>query len=226
MSTYSIILIVHVISGFTALFVGLVPLLAKKGSKLHNNSGWIYFWGMFGVFVTATIMFFFKPQKLLFLLLIGIFSFYQTFSGVRAVQYKKKQKPVAGIDWVAAVLVSITALAMLGLGGYQVLEASVNLGVLYLVFGGVCLGTSGADLRHFWLRSQQTAPLKRFWLHHHATRMGGSYIATLTAFCVTNISFLPPLVVWLSPGVIGGIILSRVMRKLRRDRAAQHQRKA
>jgi hypothetical protein len=40
--------------------------------------------------------------------------------------------------------------------------------------------------------------------------MGGSYIATVTAFLVVNNPpQIPGLVVWIAPGVIGGIIIGR-----------------
>ncbi len=217
MNLTATLLVIHVISGFTALFVGLVPMFSKKGSKLHNNSGWVYFFGMFGVFVTSTFLFLMEPERLLFLMLIGVFSFYMTFSGVRAVQYKKRSTPIANLDWIVAGLVGLAGLVMLGLGINAILQNTQGMGILYLVFGTVCLLNGGTDLQYFQGRRMGTAPLKRFWLHHHAVRMGGSYIATLTAFCVTNINFLPPLVVWLAPGVIGGIILNRVARKLKKQ---------
>lgn len=40
--------------------------------------------------------------------------------------------------------------------------------------------------------------------------MGGSYIATVKAFLVVNNPpFIPGLVVWIAPGVIGGFIIAR-----------------
>ena len=40
--------------------------------------------------------------------------------------------------------------------------------------------------------------------------MGGSYIATVTAFLVVNNPpYVPGLVVWIAPGVIGGFIIAK-----------------
>ena len=36
-------------------------------------------------------------------------------------------------------------------------------------------------------------------------RILGAYIATLIAFCVVNVHFLPPLLVLSLPGMIGGV---------------------
>jgi hypothetical protein len=48
---------------------------------------------------------------------------------------------------------------------------------------------------------------------NHISRMGGSYIATVTAFLVVNNhNVLPPLVAWIAR-VIGGMIIGRVRRK-------------
>ena len=51
----------------------------------------------------------------------------------------------------------------------------------------------------------------RYWFQNHISRMGGSYIATVTAFLVVNNPpYVPGLVAWIAPGVIGGFIISRV----------------
>ena len=50
----------------------------------------------------------------------------------------------------------------------------------------------------------------RYWFQNHISRMGGSYIATVTAFlAVNNPPFIPGLVVWIAPGVIGGFIIAK-----------------
>ncbi len=215
MEIYSILLTLHIISGFTALIIGLVPMIGQKGSTRHIVSGKIYFWASFGVFLTSSSMFFFKPDELLFLLLVGIFSFYQTFSGARIVRYKNPQKRIAPLDWSVGGLVLIAGLSMIFLGGRSLYTGIVGLGILYLVFGTLCTGLALMDLKDFYQRHIGDWPEKRHWLFRHVSRMGGSYIATFTAFCVVNVDFLPNLVVWLSPGVIGGILIARTIRGLK-----------
>jgi len=218
MNTYALILALHVFAGFTALLVGLVPMFTAKGSSRHVQSGKVYFWAMFGVFLTSSAMFFFKPDRLLFLFLIGIFSFYLTFTGSRAVRYKKRGSQVAPLDWAVAGVVSVAGLVMLGMGVWCFYKGSTGGGILYSVFGGICASNAIRDLFSFH-RFQNNIGTHdpNAWLYQHISRMGGSYIATFTAFCVVNNFFLPNLVVWLAPAIIGGYLISRNIRKRRQE---------
>ena len=217
MEIYKIILTLHVISGFTALFGGLVPMLAKKGSRLHVRGGWIYFCAMTGVLISTIALFTMKPDKLLFLLLVGIFSFYIAFSGVRAVRFKRPKNLAAPLDWIVAGLVAICGLAMISLSCVNFLSAEgiFDLGVLFLVFGGICTIQAVADLLKF-RQLVNGIPLKQPWLAAHIIKMGGAYIATCTAFFVVNIHFLPGLLVWLSPTAIGSIMIAYTLKKYKK----------
>jgi len=214
MAYYKVVLTIHIIFGFGALFSGLVPMFSKKGSKLHVRTGWVYFWSMFGVFVTTAIMFCLKQNNfLLFLMLIAILSFYMTWCGVRAVKFKKANSQVAMIDWIIAGLVLLSGLSMLGLSGYHWYQNNETLFIaLFAIFGLVTIGQARESLINFNNRRLgKTAP--KHWMYMHAVKMGGAYIATTTAFVVTNVHFLPSIVVWTLPGVIGGIVLSRVVNR-------------
>ncbi len=218
MDLYSILLTIHVICGFSALLFGLGPMVTKKGGRLHVQLGRVYFYTMFGVFLTSSLMFCFKPDHLLFLFLIGVFSFYNTFTGSRAVLYKKVTKPIAKLDWIVATLVAMAGVAMIGLGGYNILLGKTGLAILYIVFGSICTSLSFSDLRFFYKQQKGIAPLDpKHWLYKHIIRMGGSYIATFTAFCVVNNTILPGLIAWLAPGVIGGILIGSSIKKLKKS---------
>lgn len=217
MEVYSSILILHVISGFTALIVGLIPMFSKKGGLLHIRSGKVYFWAMFGVFLTSSLMFCIKPERLLFLFLVGIFSFYQTFSGSRIVKYKKPSVPISFIDKAIAFIMGISGLVMLGLGIHSCLKGNTGTGIIYLVFGGVLTFQGVTDFYLYtrtWENRIKNNP--KFWMYRHINRMGGSYIATFTAFIVVNNTMLPSLVAWLGPGLVGGVITFMVIRKYKR----------
>ena len=54
---------------------------------------------------------------------------------------------------------------------------------------------------------------KQHWLAGHIVSMGAGYIATWTAFVVTNIRFLPPVLVWLAPSIIGTIFIALSIRR-------------
>ena len=50
--------------------------------------------------------------------------------------------------------------------------------------------------------------LRPNWLIVHLTSMGAAYIATVTAFLVVNITFLPRPVVFIVPALVGTILVS------------------
>ena len=104
-------LYVHIASGFIALLTGLVPMFAKKGGKAHILWGKVYFWAMFLVALTALLRFQTK-LNLIFLAGIAIFSFYNTFTGVRLIQRKEFQK-ASSLDYFASILAIICAVMML-----------------------------------------------------------------------------------------------------------------
>ena len=45
--------------------------------------------------------------------------------------------------------------------------------------------------------------VKNAWLYDHISRMGGSFIATSTAFLLVNIQIEPVWVMWLLPTIVG-----------------------
>ncbi|WP_332888707.1 DUF2306 domain-containing protein [Domibacillus epiphyticus] len=53
MEFFQLILILHIIGGFTALFTFWIPVVTKKGGKLHSMSGWGYVGGMIVVAISA-----------------------------------------------------------------------------------------------------------------------------------------------------------------------------
>jgi hypothetical protein len=60
-----------------------------------------------------------------------------------------------------------------------------------------------------WLRRFFITPKeKQHWVFSHLQGFGAAYIAAVTAFVVVNINFLPPLLVWLSPTVVGAVIIT------------------
>jgi uncharacterized membrane protein len=51
---------IHVLFGLAALITGAVAMLSKKGRGRHSNLGTIYFWCLFGVFVTMSALSFMR----------------------------------------------------------------------------------------------------------------------------------------------------------------------
>ena len=207
-------LYLHIFAGFTALTTGLVPMFSKKGSKVHITWGKVYYWAMFVVALTALIRFQMK-LNLIFLSGIAVFSFYNTFTGVRLIHRKTNPKPKF-IDWFGAILMVFGSFGMLYFSylAYQI--NNVFFAILFTIFGIFMLVLTLEDLQVFMGSKpiNSDVPLQtRYWFQNHISRMGGSYIATVTAFLVVNNPpYIPGLVVWLAPGVIGGFLISRTRR--------------
>ncbi|MBC7922645.1 MAG: hypothetical protein H7Z75_16310, partial [Ferruginibacter sp.] len=56
-------------------------------------------------------------------------------------------------------------------------------------------------------------PSRLDWLRMHIERMGGAYIATVTAFLVVNVRVEPAFIPWLLPGLLGGFGIRYFVRK-------------
>src|SRR5690606_25479288 len=91
-----IALILHVLSGFIALGCGLAAIIFKKGQNNHRKSGLLFFYSMQAVCITALIISIITANK--FLLLIGIFTFFQNYFGRRAIR-EKSFRPIF-LDWL------------------------------------------------------------------------------------------------------------------------------
>ena len=207
-------LYVHIVAGFTALTTGLVPMFAKKGGKAHVFWGNVFYWAMFLVALTA-LMRFKMEFRLIFLTGIAVFSFYNTFTGARLIRMKKNLQPEF-VDWFGAILTVISAFGMMAFGIMAYQKGITFYAILFNLFGVFSLLMATEDLRVFSgkkIVNNTGAVQARYWFQNHISRMGGAYIATVTAFLVVNNPpYIPSLVVWIAPGVIGGIIIGRTRR--------------
>jgi hypothetical protein len=195
----------HIVAGGVALIIGLIPMFSKKGSILHIQSGKIYYWAMFLVFITAILRF--RPEiKLIFLECIAIFSFYNTFTGRRLAQMKSGLNPQL-IDWVALYTAFLFASIMAVVAVWGFINNNTFVGVTLGVFSMFCFRLAMTDWQIF---NKRIVPENMHWMLNHIARMAGSYIATLTAFIVVNNKgFIPELVAWLSPAIVGTILIVR-----------------
>lgn len=200
------VLILHIVSGLTALVVGLIAMFTPKGSPKHSLWGRIYYYAMMLVAITAVLRFK-NETRLVFLTCIAVFSFYNTFTGRRLVLVGRKNNWQAQ-DWVAAFITVISGIVMIAYGVWAYQQGVTFYFVLFGLFGLFSLIIAISDILTFIGKINQP------WMLNHISRMGGSYIATVTAFLVVNNhNVLPSLVAWIGPGVIGGVIIGRVRRK-------------
>jgi len=140
---------------------------------------------MIGVTVTSVYLSIAKDN--LFLLFVGLFVFYQNFSGWRSVKHKTL-KP-AWFDWLVLAMALVNAFFMI---------RSMN--VVLLVFGGVSLILVYTDIKLYRsiLLQRKISPLS--WMARHIGMMTGAYIGAITAFLVVNITSVKPAwVIWLLP---------------------------
>lgn len=195
--TYSILLISHISGGSIALLSGGFAAISHKGSVVHIITGKVFVHSMMITAISAIIMSLIKPTPFLFS--IGLFSFYLTFSGWiwawRTMQARR-------MKWVRITgFLGLTAAFFLFYRSFS----GDGTPIISLVFGSIQLVFSLLDFRK---TNDMNTNIPR-----HGGRIGGAYISAITAFLVVNINFLPPVITWLSPTLIGTILISFAIRK-------------
>ena len=201
------VLYFHAFSGGIALLSGIIAIFTKKGSKGHTTSGDIYFYAMLSVAITGLIVATYRGQ--IFLQTISFFSAYMALTGKRVLR-NKKEVVVATFDWVANIISMGVAGFMLYLGVLNLFKSGFTGAIpMLLVFGGLLFTMTIEDARKMWSKKW----VKNDWLYTHIGRMGGSFIATSTAFLLINVRFEPRWIVWLAPTIIGAPLMAAATRK-------------
>ena len=200
---FQAILIIHILFGSVALFVAPAAMMTGKGGVWHRRWGQIFFWAITGVAITAVVLSVLRSG--LFFLLVAVFSFYLALTGYRILYRKTAQRRATNVDWVAAVTMLLGSVVLIGYGVHRMLTS--NFGTVAVVFGVIGFWLAAADVRTFLHHPSD----KMAWWYSHMTRMLAAYIATVTAFSVVNMKFLPIVTRWLWPTVIGtaGIFIWR-----------------
>lgn len=200
MSTFKIFLVLHIISGFTAFVAAPIAMMVAKGGKKHRLWGKVFFWAITGVCSSGFIMSVMHSN--LFLFMISGFSYYLVASGYRWLYRKKVQsvKDVALIDWILAGAAVIFNLSLLIFGIYYIINSHDNaFGYIAVVFGLLGINLVRGNVMEFFRPAEE----KYAWLLHHIGGMVGGYIATVSAFSAVNFNFLPTIIQWLWPTIIG-----------------------
>jgi hypothetical protein len=202
------LLSIHIMAGFTALASGLGAMALSKASKVHRPIGQIYFVSMLIIFCTAVPLSWVDQNWFLFT--ISFFSFYLALSGFRIARTKgNRTTPTDCLISVAMVGISSW---MVGLSVHNLLIGKTATALVIGIFGLLSLLDSVRDLRYAWSVSTPS----QHWVRMHLGRMGGSYIAAVTAFAVNVIDFWPPVYNWLGPTLIGTIALTFLSRYYQR----------
>jgi hypothetical protein len=195
----------HIAAGFTGFFIAPVAMVMRKGGDRHRFWGKIYFYAMATATIAALIVAAYRPNY--FLLGLSVFSFHLAFSGYRILFRKRpdRDKPQS-YDWLVTIATIGCGVLLLILG---FTKAHGAFQILFIVFG-VGMGFNGLKLAIDYVSSKRT---KNDWFFDHMTGMLGSYIAAVTAFSAVNFSFLPTVVRWLWPLVIGVPLITIWVRK-------------
>ncbi|MBM7579332.1 DUF2306 domain-containing protein [Jeotgalibacillus terrae] len=181
---FEVIRVLHIIGGFTALAVFLVPLVTKKGGRVHRGSGWIFTAGMAAVSVSAfymgvaRLMDPFSDPSLssfsIFLLFIAVLSSSTAWYGLRVLRHKKRrgrhQSP-ADLGFSLALLLSAAAVVIYGLSISDPL-------LTWFPLLGVALAV--IQLKYWLSKSSE----RMHWWYEHIGGMLGCSISTVTAFTV------------------------------------------
>ncbi|WP_228552262.1 DUF2306 domain-containing protein [Gracilibacillus salitolerans] len=91
--------LLHIIAGFLALLVFWIPILVRKGGKIHRTIGWVYTCSMAMVALSAFYMGFYRiyydpsgdQAFSWFLVYIAILSAATAWYGIRVLRFKKRK---------------------------------------------------------------------------------------------------------------------------------------
>jgi len=181
-------LFIHVIAGVKALVSGLIALGLFRRPVKHRKVGKVFFYSMLVVFVTAISISAYKGID--FLVCIAVFSFYLVFKGVRSLR-KFKGSETRWYDHGAAIAFMISGLYLITKAFTAFQNDNLSSTVIYAAFSVFMVVKGIQGMRQFSTKPSRDP----FWFREHKGSMGGALIATMTAFGVTALSFLPDVLV-------------------------------
>lgn len=225
-------LYLHIIGGIMALMLFWIPVFARKGSTIHKRIGryfarLMYMVGISGIILSAMDLL--MPTQLhpdnavaivrnraIFLLSLSLLVLTTTRHGWLTITYKDNREPLRHplqLLLVGLLLASGIGLLTLGLTAGN---------TIYIVFGALEVVLSAELLRYTF--KKVTRP--REWWTEHLGGLIASGIGAYTAFAVVGAASLMgplfgqwpwlPVLVWVGPGVIGGVAITIVSRHYRR----------
>lgn len=200
---FGTVLGLHAIGGAIALLAGPVAMLARKGRRLHRFSGRVYALAMAVTAISA--LFLAIATRNLLLLVIAVFSFFLVFSGWRALSQKRLHEGLGArwFDWLAAALTLSFSAGLLAAG-------VVKGGDVTALF----FGAGGSILAVRQMRQLAGRVRPGEWLIRHVVGMSAAYIATVSAFAVVTLTFLPAPVTFIAPTLIGTPMIAWVVTRL------------
>ncbi len=203
-----VLLTIHIITGFCSILIFWLPMITKKGGRIHRISGEIYVYAMWIVVISAGLLClknlcFQSYNSALFLGFLTIITANPLWYGIAVLKFKNTpDRTYQNILLIFNVAIFLFAIFMIGYNIF-VLEGK---NVLMFIFGGLGL-TSISEI----VRKVKSLPSKRNRIQEHAIGMITTAIAAYTAFFAFGGrtlfgEFLTGhwmIVPWVLPGVLG-----------------------
>jgi len=187
------LLISHASAGLITLITGIVAMLTPKRLKLHKPAGKVFYYTMWYVVMSAFLLSYMRSN--VFLFLVGTLTFYTNVTGFRAIaHYKSKIVKINWIDWsswiITIVLLAAVQYLLLSKYGFRFDGAFIVINVFTIIL----IANLIQDMKLF--RGSRS---KKEYLVAHIGKMGGTFIAAITAALVQNVTTDPIWVAWLMP---------------------------
>ncbi len=218
----SIILNIHIVTGFASFIIFIIPILSQKGGKIHKRLGKVYVYLMWVVVLSAATLsirnlFLGNIERGAFLGFISIITAHPLWYGLAILNNKKFISSTYRMIHIG--FMSLLVLVGLVLTIYGLILGAKGIGILMLIFGGLGL-SSIVNLVH----QLQNRPTKDNWIQTHIAGMIISGIAAYTAFFVFGgnqlLGTLPGyfgIIPWVLPTIIGIPIIRYWKKKYARN---------
>jgi hypothetical protein len=238
---YQFLLYAHIAVGFISLVIFWIPVVAKKGSRLHVRTGHWYAKAMYGVGITAVVlaclMYFFPVETRLsretvtpeqqaraiaqvrdiaaFLFSIAVLTIVSVRTGLQTIQTKRDHLQLRSPLNLMLNALLVTA----GVSLFFRAQGGSPLYVLFYIFAGLCVSSGIGNFRYIYKASVTRTDR----IVEHLSGMIGAGIGAHTAFLLFGASRLIKellvgywtLVPWILPGLVGFMIILWQTRKVR-----------
>jgi uncharacterized membrane protein len=211
---YPLLLALHVAFGTAALVSGPAALIARKGGRWHKRLGLAFVCAMVITGLSSLALAVHTGKTFLFA--VGVFSLYLSISGYRSIQWKrlmKRGRKGKRADWIISLSIIAFGIIMVGWGISTLIKGQSG-GTISIVFGVIGAFMGLGDIRILSGNNRKFG----FWVAAHISKMIGALIAAYTALLVVNQpDWMPSLVAWLGPTVLGTMLIFYWQKRLRLD---------